>query len=98
MENTYTWVEAREVATNGASNDRIDSFERSKNIPGIITEDRETETDSPLIEYPITVCFPVCRKVQRKFSLWKRLQEALSHPKDVRKQAIARYVQVLSPP
>ncbi|GJS15309.1 hypothetical protein Tco_0409781 [Tanacetum coccineum] len=30
MENTYTWVEAREVATNGVSRDRIDSFERSK--------------------------------------------------------------------
>ncbi|GJR56404.1 integrase, catalytic region, zinc finger, CCHC-type containing protein [Tanacetum coccineum] len=30
MEKTYTWVEAREVATNGASNDRRDSFERSK--------------------------------------------------------------------
>ncbi|GJW24564.1 hypothetical protein Tco_0038375 [Tanacetum coccineum] len=30
MEKTYTWVEAREVATNGASRDRIDSFERSK--------------------------------------------------------------------
>nr|GEW47232.1 transposon Ty3-G Gag-Pol polyprotein [Tanacetum cinerariifolium] len=30
MEKTYTWVEAREVATNGASNDQRDSFERSK--------------------------------------------------------------------
>ncbi|GJU98935.1 hypothetical protein Tco_1328206 [Tanacetum coccineum] len=30
MEKTYTWVEAREVATNGVSNDRRDSFERSK--------------------------------------------------------------------
>ncbi|GKC08123.1 hypothetical protein Tco_0999733 [Tanacetum coccineum] len=30
MEKTYTWVEAREVATNGASNDRRDSFEWSK--------------------------------------------------------------------
>ncbi|GJS00908.1 reverse transcriptase domain-containing protein [Tanacetum coccineum] len=30
MEKTYTWVEAREVATNGASSDRRDSFERSK--------------------------------------------------------------------
>ncbi|GJZ98451.1 reverse transcriptase domain-containing protein [Tanacetum coccineum] len=29
-ENTYTWVEAREEATNGASSDRRDSFERSK--------------------------------------------------------------------
>nr|GEX87593.1 hypothetical protein [Tanacetum cinerariifolium] len=30
MEKTYTWVEAREIATNGASNDRRGSFERSK--------------------------------------------------------------------
>ncbi|GJS17711.1 reverse transcriptase domain-containing protein [Tanacetum coccineum] len=30
MGKTYTWVEVREVATNGASNDRRDSFERSK--------------------------------------------------------------------
>ncbi|GJW23825.1 hypothetical protein Tco_0037636 [Tanacetum coccineum] len=29
MEKTYTWVEAREVATNGASSDRRDSFERT---------------------------------------------------------------------
>ncbi|GJW53789.1 reverse transcriptase domain-containing protein, partial [Tanacetum coccineum] len=30
MEKTYTWVEAREVATNGALNDQRDSFKRSK--------------------------------------------------------------------
>ncbi|GKB64638.1 reverse transcriptase domain-containing protein [Tanacetum coccineum] len=30
MEKTYTWVEAREVATNGVSNNRRDDFERSK--------------------------------------------------------------------
>ncbi|GJY46759.1 reverse transcriptase domain-containing protein [Tanacetum coccineum] len=30
MEKTYTWVEAREVATNGISSDRRDSFERPK--------------------------------------------------------------------
>ncbi|GJV25024.1 reverse transcriptase domain-containing protein [Tanacetum coccineum] len=30
MEKTYTWVEEREVATNGVSNDRRDGFERSK--------------------------------------------------------------------
>ncbi|GKD50080.1 hypothetical protein Tco_1279056 [Tanacetum coccineum] len=32
MEKTYTWVEAREVATNGAPNDQRESFERSKQI------------------------------------------------------------------
>ncbi|GJU03165.1 reverse transcriptase domain-containing protein [Tanacetum coccineum] len=31
MEKTYTWIEAREVATNGAPNDRRENFERSKN-------------------------------------------------------------------
>nr|GEU54316.1 reverse transcriptase domain-containing protein [Tanacetum cinerariifolium] len=30
MEKTYTWVEAKEVATNGVSSDRRDSFERPK--------------------------------------------------------------------
>ncbi|GJR20389.1 reverse transcriptase domain-containing protein [Tanacetum coccineum] len=30
MEKAYTWVEAREVATNGISNNRRDDFERSK--------------------------------------------------------------------
>nr|GEW65811.1 hypothetical protein [Tanacetum cinerariifolium] len=30
MEKTYTWIEAREVATNGALNDRKDNFERSR--------------------------------------------------------------------
>ncbi|GKB59448.1 hypothetical protein Tco_0915634 [Tanacetum coccineum] len=30
MEKTYTWVKAREVATNGASGDRGDNFERNK--------------------------------------------------------------------
>ncbi|GJV94122.1 hypothetical protein Tco_1541935 [Tanacetum coccineum] len=30
MEKTYTWIEAREVATNGAPNDWRDNFERSR--------------------------------------------------------------------
>ncbi|GJS06797.1 hypothetical protein Tco_0363593 [Tanacetum coccineum] len=30
MEKTYTWIEAREVATNRAPNDRRDNFERSR--------------------------------------------------------------------
>ncbi|GJV82880.1 hypothetical protein Tco_1522778 [Tanacetum coccineum] len=30
MEKTYTWIEAREVATNGAPNDRRENFKRSK--------------------------------------------------------------------
>ncbi|GJX65505.1 hypothetical protein Tco_0299848 [Tanacetum coccineum] len=30
MEKTYTWIEVREVATNGAPNDRRDNFERSR--------------------------------------------------------------------
>ncbi|GKC86207.1 reverse transcriptase domain-containing protein [Tanacetum coccineum] len=30
MEKTYTWIEAREVATNGTPNDRRENFERSR--------------------------------------------------------------------
>ncbi|GKF53332.1 hypothetical protein Tco_0160242 [Tanacetum coccineum] len=30
MEKTYTWIEAREVATNGAPSDRRENFKRSK--------------------------------------------------------------------
>ncbi|GJR72985.1 reverse transcriptase domain-containing protein [Tanacetum coccineum] len=30
MEKTYTWIEAREVASNGAPNDQRDNFERSR--------------------------------------------------------------------
>ncbi|GJW99211.1 hypothetical protein Tco_0181019 [Tanacetum coccineum] len=30
MEKTYTWIEAREVSTNGSPNDRRDNFERSR--------------------------------------------------------------------
>ncbi|GKB21647.1 reverse transcriptase domain-containing protein [Tanacetum coccineum] len=30
MEKTYTWIEAREVATNGAPNDQRDNFKRSR--------------------------------------------------------------------
>ncbi|GJW26429.1 reverse transcriptase domain-containing protein [Tanacetum coccineum] len=79
MEKTYTWVGAREVATNGDSSDRRDSFERQSKVPGIITEDRKTKTDSPPTGDLIMVCFLVCQKVRRKFSLRRRLQEALSH-------------------
>ncbi|GKA90624.1 hypothetical protein Tco_0812494 [Tanacetum coccineum] len=32
MEKTYTWIEAREVANNGALNDRRDNFERSLRV------------------------------------------------------------------
>nr|GFA34883.1 reverse transcriptase domain-containing protein [Tanacetum cinerariifolium] len=37
MEKTYTWVEAREVSTNGDSSDRRDSFENQRNPPGTTT-------------------------------------------------------------
>nr|GEZ48494.1 hypothetical protein [Tanacetum cinerariifolium] len=94
MEKTYTWVEAREVATNGALNDQRDSFERSKKSSWDDNKGQRTKTDSSPIKDPITVCLLICRKVQRKLSPQKRMQEALSHPKDVWKQAIARYVQV----
>ncbi|GKE07488.1 reverse transcriptase domain-containing protein [Tanacetum coccineum] len=34
MEKTYTWIKAREVATNGAPNDRRDNFEKSRKSSG----------------------------------------------------------------
>ncbi|GKB44377.1 reverse transcriptase domain-containing protein [Tanacetum coccineum] len=48
MEKTYMWVEAREVATNGALNDRRENFERSKksfrdNNNGQKSKDRRME-------------------------------------------------------
>ncbi|GJV84216.1 hypothetical protein Tco_1524114 [Tanacetum coccineum] len=33
MEKTYTWIEAKEVATNGALNDRREGFDRSRKNP-----------------------------------------------------------------
>ncbi|GJR75239.1 hypothetical protein Tco_0087604 [Tanacetum coccineum] len=52
MDKTYTWVEAREVATNCASSDRRDSFERSKksswdNNKGKKNEDRFSPCRGP---------------------------------------------------
>ncbi|GKB30083.1 hypothetical protein Tco_0869484 [Tanacetum coccineum] len=44
MEKTYTWIEAREVATNGAPNDQRDNFERSRNPLVTKTGDRKVET------------------------------------------------------
>ncbi|GKD70040.1 reverse transcriptase domain-containing protein, partial [Tanacetum coccineum] len=41
MEKTYTWIKAREVTTNEASNDRRDNFKRSRKS----SWDREVETD-----------------------------------------------------
>nr|GEW01740.1 hypothetical protein [Tanacetum cinerariifolium] len=48
MEKTYIWIEAREVATNGASNDRKDNFERSKKSHGTMAGDKKVEMGSPL--------------------------------------------------
>ncbi|GJX84271.1 hypothetical protein Tco_0335045 [Tanacetum coccineum] len=43
MEKTYTWIEAREVATNGAPSDRRENFERSKNLSKSLREILATE-------------------------------------------------------
>ncbi|GJZ12893.1 hypothetical protein Tco_0548123 [Tanacetum coccineum] len=45
MEKTYTWIEAREVATNGAPNDRRDNFERSRKSSCDNSRDRKVETE-----------------------------------------------------
>nr|GEW61707.1 reverse transcriptase domain-containing protein [Tanacetum cinerariifolium] len=69
MEKNYTWVEAREVATNGVSSDRRDSFENH----------RKTKTGSPPIEDQTTVGSPICPKVQEKFLPLKEPQKASNH-------------------
>ncbi|GJR24310.1 hypothetical protein Tco_0972837 [Tanacetum coccineum] len=79
MKKTYTWVEAREVATNGASSDRRDSFKRSKKSSWDNNRGQKNKDRFPPTRDLIMVCFPVCLKVQRKFSLRRRLQEASSH-------------------
>ncbi|GJW09425.1 hypothetical protein Tco_1575252 [Tanacetum coccineum] len=50
MEKTYTWVEAREVATNGASNDQRDNFESLSKSPKeiLVTEKAARSFDPPL--------------------------------------------------
>ncbi|GKA55728.1 reverse transcriptase domain-containing protein [Tanacetum coccineum] len=45
MEKTYTWVESSEVATNGASSDRRDSFESTKEI---LTTKKASRSFKPL--------------------------------------------------
>ncbi|GJT98960.1 reverse transcriptase domain-containing protein [Tanacetum coccineum] len=44
MEKTYTWIKAREVATNGALNDRRDNFERSRKSSWTTAGDIKVET------------------------------------------------------
>ncbi|GJW42083.1 hypothetical protein Tco_0070882 [Tanacetum coccineum] len=45
MEKTYTWIEAKEVATNRAPNDQRYNFESSKNPPGTTAGDRKVEAE-----------------------------------------------------
>ncbi|GJV95220.1 reverse transcriptase domain-containing protein [Tanacetum coccineum] len=48
MEKTYTWVEAREVATNGASSDQRDSFESlSKSPKEILATEKAARSFEP---------------------------------------------------
>ncbi|GJW03845.1 hypothetical protein Tco_1562701 [Tanacetum coccineum] len=42
MEKTYTWIEAREVATNGTPNDQRENFERSKSLREILAIEKAT--------------------------------------------------------
>ncbi|GJY59604.1 hypothetical protein Tco_0459496 [Tanacetum coccineum] len=69
MEKTYTCIEAREVTTNRAPNDRMDNFERSRNPLGTSIGDKEVETGYPLTGDLITDCSPACVKVQERSSL-----------------------------
>ncbi|GJR67512.1 hypothetical protein Tco_0013577 [Tanacetum coccineum] len=74
MEKTYTWIEAREVETNGAPSDRSENLERSNKSFGKITEDRKAGTSSPLIEELIMDFFLACPKSQEKSLPHKRSQ------------------------
>ncbi|GJV74725.1 hypothetical protein Tco_1506309 [Tanacetum coccineum] len=69
MEKTYTWIKAREVATNGAPNDRRGNFKRSKksswdNNRGHKSRDRFSPYRGPNS--------PVCAKAQERSLLQKR--------------------------
>ncbi|GKA05275.1 reverse transcriptase domain-containing protein [Tanacetum coccineum] len=72
MEKTYTWIEAREVATNGAPNDQRYNFERSRNPHGTTAGDIKVEAGSPLIGDLITDFSLAYLKVQEIFSPQKR--------------------------
>nr|GEX68274.1 hypothetical protein [Tanacetum cinerariifolium] len=66
MEKTYTWIEAREVATNETPNDRRESFKRSKKSSWTIIKDRRTGIGSPHIEELTMECSPTCPKAQER--------------------------------
>ncbi|GJS48884.1 reverse transcriptase domain-containing protein [Tanacetum coccineum] len=79
MEKMYTWVEAREVATNGVSSDQRDSFERPKKSAWDNNKGRKKKTGSPPIEGRTTACSLICPKVQEKFMPQKEPQKASNH-------------------
>ncbi|GJX23486.1 hypothetical protein Tco_0227931 [Tanacetum coccineum] len=79
MEKMYTWVEAREVATNGVSSDRRDSFERPKKSSWDNNRGQKTKIGSPPIEDQTTACSLICPKVQEKFLPQKEPQKASNH-------------------
>ncbi|GJX88869.1 reverse transcriptase domain-containing protein [Tanacetum coccineum] len=71
MEKTYTRIEAREVATNGFSNNRGDNFRRSMKSSWDNGRGQKS-TGSPLTGDLITDCSPVYLKVQERFLPWKK--------------------------
>ncbi|GJZ45470.1 putative ribonuclease H-like domain-containing protein [Tanacetum coccineum] len=52
MEKTYTWMEARKVATNGAPNDQRENFKRSRNLSKSPREILATEKVARSFEQP----------------------------------------------
>ncbi|GJX34378.1 reverse transcriptase domain-containing protein [Tanacetum coccineum] len=51
MEKTYTWIEVREVATNGAPNDRRDNFESLSKIPREILATEKVDSQVLLVGF-----------------------------------------------
>ncbi|GJU17059.1 reverse transcriptase domain-containing protein [Tanacetum coccineum] len=94
MEKTYTWVEAREVATNGVSSDRRDSFERSKksfwdNNRGQKNKDRFSPYRGPNHSLLSNLS-----KSPREILATKSRKKLRTTSQDVRKQTIMRYLQI----
>ncbi|GJR22080.1 hypothetical protein Tco_0970607 [Tanacetum coccineum] len=76
MEKTYTWIEAREVATNGTPNGQRENFERSRKSSWDNNMDRKAGICSLHTEDLTTDCSLTCLKAQERSSPQKRQLEA----------------------
>ncbi|GJX72970.1 reverse transcriptase domain-containing protein [Tanacetum coccineum] len=92
MEKTYTWVEARKVATNGASNDRIDGFKRSKKSSWDNNRGQKNKDRCSSYRGPNHGLLPSLSKSPKEILATEKAARSFEPPQDVRKQAITRYV------